>query len=140
MGKNQIRLGWSGKITNHSLKKTLCEGLFNRRVNPYLTIQVSGHKTVQSINNYATANANTQKDLFQKIVYKEALGNNKENDVGQELDKDPSQVKKFEFVAACSTPQPQKTVPVLEAPTQPSTRINKLSLKRKCPENVEKYL
>lgn len=72
MGRNQIgkyipdvakQLGWHGKITNHSIRKTLRKGLLNKDVNPNLIIQVSGHKSTTIINNYASANKETQKSL-----------------------------------------------------------------------------
>lgn len=77
MGRNQIgkyipdvakQLGWKGKITNHSIRKTLCNGLLNKDVNPNLIMQVSGHKNPASINNYASANMKTQKELYKKIL------------------------------------------------------------------------
>lgn len=83
MGRNPIgrimpdiakKLNWIGRITNHSVRKTSCDKLFNRDLNPNLIIQVSGHKTLQSINNYAKANFRTQKNLYYIIVANENAG------------------------------------------------------------------
>ena len=45
----------SGKYTNHSVRKTLCTNLLQAGVPPTLIQQISGHKDVKSLTNYASA-------------------------------------------------------------------------------------
>ena len=42
------------RITNHSARKTLVQTLQDRNVPPTQIIQVTGHKNLQSVNNYST--------------------------------------------------------------------------------------
>lgn len=77
MGRNQIakivsdiakKMGWPGRITNHSIRKTLCANLFNQDVNSNMIIQISGHKNPASSSNYAKANVTTQKRLYNMLM------------------------------------------------------------------------
>jgi hypothetical protein len=72
MGKNHLgkimkeicaAAGLKGKKTNHSIRKTMCTNLLHAGVPPTLIQQLSGHKNVQSLNNYATASENQQRDM-----------------------------------------------------------------------------
>ena len=47
--------GLKGKFTNHSVRKTSCTNLLQAGVPPTLIQQISGHKNVSSLSNYATA-------------------------------------------------------------------------------------
>ena len=52
--------GLTGKITNHSLHKTMCTTLLHKGVAPTTIMQLSGHKNVASVNNYAVASHQQQ--------------------------------------------------------------------------------
>jgi len=49
-----------GKKTNHSVRKTMCTNLLHAGVAPTNIIQLSGHKNVASLSNYATASRQQQ--------------------------------------------------------------------------------
>lgn len=51
------------KLTNHSVRKTMCTTLLQNNVPPTLIAQLSGHKNVQSLANYCTASVDQQKDM-----------------------------------------------------------------------------
>ena len=55
--------GIKGKKTNHSLRKTTCTKLLHAGVAPTLIQQVTGHKNVASISNYAVASKLQQKNM-----------------------------------------------------------------------------
>ena len=50
-----------GKFSNHSVRKTGITNLLHAGVAPNLVQQMSGHKSLDSLKNYATASANQQK-------------------------------------------------------------------------------
>ena len=52
--------GLEGHYTNHSVRKTMCTQLVQAGVPPTIIQQLSGHKNVQSLNNYATASIEQQ--------------------------------------------------------------------------------
>ena len=52
-----------GKFTNHSVRKTMCTNLMQAGVPPTMIMQLSGHKNVQSINNYAKASKDQQQAM-----------------------------------------------------------------------------
>ena len=69
MGKDKLgcmmshmakKAGLVGKKTNHSVRRTMCSRLLHAGVPPTIIQQLSGHKNVQSINNYATASREQQ--------------------------------------------------------------------------------
>ena len=66
MAKN---LGITAKITNHSLRKTLCQILYSAHVDPTVIIQLSGHKNINSVLNYATADMEQQQDMSEILSY-----------------------------------------------------------------------
>lgn len=55
--------GFVGKFTNHSLRKTMCNTLLQAGVAPTLIQQMSGHKNVASISNYASASKKQQREM-----------------------------------------------------------------------------
>lgn len=55
--------GLTGRKTNHSVRRTMCTQLFQAGVAPNMIAQLSGHKNIQSINSYATANMNQQREM-----------------------------------------------------------------------------
>ena len=50
-----------GKFTNHSVRQTMISNLLHSGVHPNLVAQFSGHKSVQSLQNYHTASLDQQK-------------------------------------------------------------------------------
>lgn len=55
--------GIPGHITNHSLRRTMCTQLLNAGIAPTTVIQLSGHKNVQSLSNYYTADKAQQENM-----------------------------------------------------------------------------
>lgn len=72
MGKNTLskfvkticdKAGVEGWKTNHSARKTTVSSLMHAGVPPTQVMQISGHKNVQSINNYSSASIEQQKQM-----------------------------------------------------------------------------
>lgn len=72
MGKNSLgkimpemakAAGIEGKITNHSLRKRTCQTLLDEGINATVVCQLTGHKDVNSLNNYSVANRDMQKKM-----------------------------------------------------------------------------
>ena len=72
MGKNKLgkivttmatKAGLKGKLVNHSIRKKTVQDLHNAGIAPSMICQVTGHKNVNSINNYAVADRNAQKRM-----------------------------------------------------------------------------
>ena len=61
--------GITAKITKHSLRKTLCQILFLANIDSTVIIQLSGHKNVNSVLNYATADMDQQRDMSEILSY-----------------------------------------------------------------------
>jgi hypothetical protein len=57
------KAGLSGRFTNHSVRKTMCSQLLHAEVPPSTIVQLSGHKNIQSLNLYATASKDQQRDM-----------------------------------------------------------------------------
>ena len=57
----------NGKISNHSARKTTITKLLNENINPLLVQQISGHKKLQSLNQYNTAYLSIQKQVSNVI-------------------------------------------------------------------------
>lgn len=55
----------NGKFTNHSVRKTMISQLLHSGVNPTTVVQLSGHKSLQSLQNYHTASYGQQKQMAQ---------------------------------------------------------------------------
>lgn len=94
----------SGHITNHSIRKAMCSQLLSAGVNPITVIQLSGHKNVQSLNNYASASVGQQRDMCQILE----RGGNIQN---------PSNV-----IVPLTNPRPTPTF--LPLPIAPSTIVS----------------
>ena len=56
-------IGLDKRITNHSARKTLVQTLQDKNVPPTQIIQVTGHKNLQSVNNYSTLREKQQEDI-----------------------------------------------------------------------------
>ena len=72
LGKNSINsfmkvmaneAGLQGRKTNHSARKTMVTNLVHAGVPPTFIQQASGHKNIQSINNYSVASRQQQKEM-----------------------------------------------------------------------------
>lgn len=72
MGKNTlseyvktmcVEAGVQGRKTNHSARKTTVTALAHEKIPPTQIMQVSGHKNVQSINEYCSASLNQQQEM-----------------------------------------------------------------------------
>lgn len=60
------RAGIQGrKLVNHSVRKTMCSNLLQKNVPPTLIAQLSGHKNIQSLSNYAVASLDQQREMCQ---------------------------------------------------------------------------
>jgi len=70
LSKMKKNANLSGKLTNHSVRRTMCTDLVNAGVAPTVIAQLSGHKNVASISNYSTADTNMQKKLCKILVNK----------------------------------------------------------------------
>ena len=57
------KTGLTGKKTNHSIRKTMCTSLIQTGIPPLLVQQLSGHKNMQSLNNYSSASKEQQKQM-----------------------------------------------------------------------------
>jgi integrase len=75
MARMASNAGLVGHFTNHSVRKTMCQQLLHAGVPPTTIIQLTGHKNVQSLNHYATASKNQQKEMGQIL-----LGQKRSND------------------------------------------------------------
>ncbi|XP_069109840.1 uncharacterized protein [Argopecten irradians] len=63
------KTGGNGKrLTNHSARKYLVQKLNDNGLPPNQIMQISGHKNIQSINNYSTINSNQHRDDLKNIV------------------------------------------------------------------------
>lgn len=51
------------KLSNHSLRRTMCTTLLQQRVPPNLIAQLSGHKNIASLQNYSVASFSQQKEM-----------------------------------------------------------------------------
>ena len=68
--------GLKGKYTNHSVRKTTCTKLLQAGVTPTLIQQVSGHKDVKSISNYASASRQQIRDMNRILSNTEVASDN----------------------------------------------------------------
>ena len=57
------KVGLDKRIANHSARKTLVQTLQDKNVPPTQIIQVTGHKNLQSVNNYSTLREKQQEDI-----------------------------------------------------------------------------
>ena len=63
MARMAQNAGLVGGKTNHSVRRTMCSRLLHAGVPPTMIQQLSGHKNVQSVNNYATASRKQQQTM-----------------------------------------------------------------------------
>ena len=56
-------IGANKRITNHSARKTLVQTLQDNNVPPTQIVQVTGHKNLQSVNNYSTLGDRQQESI-----------------------------------------------------------------------------
>jgi hypothetical protein len=63
MSRMATNAGLDGHFTNHSVRRTMCSQLLHAGVAPTTIIQLTGHKNVQSLNHYATASKEQQKEM-----------------------------------------------------------------------------
>ncbi|XP_078678707.1 uncharacterized protein KIAA1958-like [Branchiostoma floridae x Branchiostoma belcheri] len=72
MGKNKIgtimstmaeKAGLAGRKVNHSARKTMMQALVAANVPPTRIVQLSGHRNLQSVNNYSCATEDQQKEM-----------------------------------------------------------------------------
>ena len=56
-------IGENKRITNHSGRKTLTQTLLDHNVPPTQIIQVTGHKNLQSVNNYSAMGERQQENI-----------------------------------------------------------------------------
>jgi hypothetical protein len=78
MKKMAEKGGLQGRKTNHSARKTTCTKLLHGGVAPTTIQQLTGHKNVQSINNYAKASLQMQEqmsDILSDNQGRETTGN-----------------------------------------------------------------
>jgi integrase len=61
--------GLDGHYTNHSVRKTMCTQLLHAGIAPTNIIQLTGHKNVQSLNNYAVASRQQQKEMHDILLH-----------------------------------------------------------------------
>ena len=82
MGKNKIgeflsnatktlALSKSGKFTNHSVRKTCIKTLLDSRVSHNSVAQLSGHKSLKSLDSYAVASHQQQREMSKILSGKE---------------------------------------------------------------------
>lgn len=89
------KTGVDGRKTNHSARKNTITSLVHAGVLPIQVMQTSGHKNVQSINNYSSASTEQQTQMS-KILSDVAIGND-DNPVNDEY----SLVGNFNISDAC---------------------------------------
>ena len=51
------------RLTNHSARKTMIQKLNDNNIPPTHIMQLSGHRNVQSVNNYSTVSNEQQKNM-----------------------------------------------------------------------------
>lgn len=78
MGKNYLRnivptiaekAGIEGHITNHTVRKTSCANNMHADMAPERVQQFSGHKRAETLNNYAIASVEQQKEMSNNALY-----------------------------------------------------------------------
>lgn len=71
------KTGGNGKrLTNHSARKYLVQKLNDNGLPPNQIMQISGHKNIQSINNYSTINSNQHRTISRTLsnAHSEQIG------------------------------------------------------------------
>lgn len=67
MKRMSEKAGLGPNLTNHSGRKTMMQTLTNNNIPPTDIIQISGHKNLQSVTNYATVSHNQQMKMSQAL-------------------------------------------------------------------------
>ena len=65
---------FKGKVENHSARKTSITNLLNENVNPLYVTQLSGHKKLESLNNYNVASNNQQRKMSNVLSCDNSIG------------------------------------------------------------------
>ena len=67
---NEARLGLENKrLTNHSARKHLVQKLNDNKIPPTQTMQITGHRNVNSVNNYSSlSDKQKEKDIRYFVV------------------------------------------------------------------------
>ena len=74
MMKSMARVGGlNGHKTNHSTRKTMISRLTNENIPPLYIAQLSGHKNLKSLESYAKASDDQQKEMSLAISRKQSL-------------------------------------------------------------------
>ena len=55
--------GIKDKLTNHSLRRMTCQNLLSSGISPTVVIQLTGHKNVNSLQNYVVADDKQQQNM-----------------------------------------------------------------------------
>ena len=55
--------GIKAKLTNHSLRRMTCQNLLSSGISPTVVIQLTGHKNVNSLQNYIVADEKQQQTM-----------------------------------------------------------------------------
>ncbi|XP_033725294.1 zinc finger MYM-type protein 3-like [Pecten maximus] len=95
--------GLTGKKTNQSLRKTLCTKLIHSGVAPTTIMQVSGHKNVNSVINYAVASLNQQREMCETLqnVKKSAISSSVTSTVSRRPMAETSHSQNLPAVTTC---------------------------------------
>jgi hypothetical protein len=75
MSRMAKRAFLKGHLTNHSVRHTMVTDLLHAGVAPSTICQLSGHKNVNSINNYAVASVAQQQDMCAILQHQEIVSN-----------------------------------------------------------------
>lgn len=135
MGKNKIgsimqdmckAAGLSGKKSNHSARRTTITTLLHDGVAPTTIMQVTGHKNVQSINQYSTASEDQQRNMSKTLanLQSEQSFNSDDDEnlirASQEVENTLSEISNFEnLVKSCDIEIPQNPA-IVEIPRSTS--------------------
>jgi integrase len=68
-------IGKDKRITNHSARKTLVEKLQDNNIPPTQIVQITGHKNLQSVNNYSSLREQQQQYISSILSSVPNVGN-----------------------------------------------------------------
>lgn len=72
-------------LTNHSARKTMLQKLNDNNIPPNQIMQISGHKNIQSINNYSSLNSRQLQEISTIMSNDSTGSNSKEISYSQSL-------------------------------------------------------
>ena len=52
------------RLTNHSVRETMMQKLYDHNISPTRIMKLSGHKNIQSVNNYRAILNEQKKNIF----------------------------------------------------------------------------